>query len=588
MKYFVSLVVLGVSVLLLGAGILGRTLLAPADTEVQNIMFDEAPALILVDASVVNTVSRKQVYSITGGVTGLVPSNPADLTSDLLVSESSDSIVVAYGRTDDVMAWVGNTSYARITVDETTHVLGADLVEGTTGFAPQPFGADMWEYDVQATGTLDESIVLPDDYTVLIATDGVLPAPEKLTITWKLPVDLTVSNIIMMVGFVVGAVGVAIFGWQFYNDKRGRRFRQGRMPKAPKGPRWRPRSVIPIPGRGRRAVRKFVVISALVPIALTGCASVDPTPTPEPTASQEPAPYVAVTEKQFARIIANASATMAVADENRDENLAATRLTGPALKFRAIAYRLRAANKNLGDPFTIPAGPVRVVVPQQTDTWPRSVFAIVDDASNPDSPSVAMILEQSAPRENYMISYVVALEPSVVIPEVPSAELGTARLDPTTELLSQSPQSVIAAYTDLMVNGVDSEFATLFSEDTLQEQVGAAAKAARAKELGSSARFSWKEKSGDFEPVVLATTNAGALVAMTFIESETVKPKEQGSAITTSGAVKVLSGKANSVNGVTAQYEYQVLFYVPQIGSEDRVRLLGYSYSLIRAFALAG
>ena len=90
-------------------------------------------------------------------------------------------------------------------------------------------------------------------------------------------------------------------------------------------------------------------------------------------------------------------------------------------------------------------------------------------------------------------------------------------------------------------------------------------------------------------PVVIGCSLvASRLVSMTFIESETVKPKEQGSAITTSGAVKVLSGKANSVNGVTAQYEYQVLFYVPQIGSQDRVRLLGYSYSLIRAFALSG
>ncbi len=587
MKYFVSLILLGVSVLLLIAGVLGRTLLAPADTVSRSISFEDPAALIVVDASVVNTVSRKQEYSVVGGATGMVPSDPNNLLSDL-VSATDDSVVIAYGRTADVRAWVATTTYESVSVDEVSHELTSETVSGTTDFAPNPFGADIWEFDSQAAGVLSESVVLPDDYSIVIATDGALPAPSELTIMWKLPIDLTVSTIIMLIGFAVGAVGIGFFAWQFFNDKRGRRYRQGRMPKAPKGPRWRPRSVIPIPGRGRRAVRKFVVISALVPLALTGCSSVDPNPTPTPTVSEEPAPFVAVTEKQFARIIQNAAATMAIADENRDETLAATRLTGPALKFRAIAYRLRAANKNLGDPFVIPAGPVRVVLPQQTDTWPRSVFAIVDDAGNPDSPSVAMILEQNSPRENYLISYVVALEPSVVVPEVPSAELGTARLDPETALISQSPKAVIDAYADVMVNGVDSEFATTFSEDTLQEQVGAAAKAARAKELGASARFSWKEQAGDFDPVVLATTNAGALVAMTFIESETVKPKEQGAAITTSGAVKVLSGKANSVNGVTAQYEYQVLFYVPQIGSPDRVRLLGYSYSLIRAFALAG
>jgi hypothetical protein len=59
-----------------------------------------------------------------------------------------------------------------------------------------------------------------------------------------------------------------------------------------------------------------------------------------------------------------------------------------------------------------------------------------------------------------------------------------------------------------------------------------------------------------------------------------------GAAITTTGAVKVLSTITSSMTGIEADYQYQLLFYVPSLGSTEKIRLLGYSYALTSALKL--
>jgi hypothetical protein len=63
----------------------------------------------------------------------------------------------------------------------------------------------------------------------------------------------------------------------------------------------------------------------------------------------------------------------------------------------------------------------------------------------------------------------------------------------------------------------------------------------------------------------------------------TVTPVEAGAAVNPSGRVKALTGLAISTKGVTASYDAQLLFYVPPVGSEEKIVLLGYSYGLVTA-----
>jgi hypothetical protein len=321
----------------------------------------------------------------------------------------------------------------------------------------------------------------------------------------------------------------------------------------------------------------------LIPVVLAGCSS-DATPqqTPTPVATGD-LPYVAVTSEQFDRILESITTTLADADSKRAENLAGTRLSDAALRFRGATYRVKSISKKLGSLFTIPNGTVSLLLPQQTETWPRSVFAIVDDPKNPDAASVALVMTQEGPRSNFLVSYTFALEPGVVMPEVPSAEYGTAVLPGDTELLSSTPEQIAKQYGDVLLNGDASAYASLFDTDTLQQQIGAGAKATRSDAMAGKARFSWTESMAEDPPVVFATTDAGALVALTITEAETVRPAKDGAAISTEGAVRALSGRSSSMRGITANYQYQLLLYVPAIGSASKARLLGYSYALVSA-----
>jgi hypothetical protein len=56
-----------------------------------------------------------------------------------------------------------------------------------------------------------------------------------------------------------------------------------------------------------------------------------------------------------------------------------------------------------------------------------------------------------------------------------------------------------------------------------------------------------------------------------------------GAAITATGAVAALADVSTSMTGIEASYQYQLLFYVPSLGSTEKIRLLGYSYALTSA-----
>ena len=87
------------------------------------------------------------------------------------------------------------------------------------------------------------------------------------------------------------------------------------------------------------------------------------------------------------------------------------------------------------------------------------------------------------------------------------------------------------------------------------------------------------------DPVVsFGTNDAGQIVALELADTETVRPVEAGAAVNPNGAVKALSGKAQTTRGITATYGIQLLFYVPQAGAEgQKITLLGYTQALVSA-----
>lgn len=583
MRFIVSVILFAVASVMVGAGILIHSVFLPPSTVTQSITLKDPAPITVIDTTSLNRISSTQTISVLGGASGTVYVANED-AAPTATEASSEHIIMAWGRQADVMAYIGNVSYQEIVASSEGGQLTVSKTTGTEISIPDPAGSDLWVEKFEADNYLSRDVATPKANYVVIATDGALPAPKKITVTWKMDIDESVPTNLFYGGLLIAFIGGVFYFLGWWTDRRKHRHRQGRMPRRPRPPRWRPARTPLAPRRrhGRRAL-PFVALGMVLPVVLAGC-SAFPSIVNEPLPTSKASPRgVAVTAPQFDRILGEVVETLKVADKQRAENIAATRLEGAALRFRVAQYRVGGQNKALGVPFAIPSGTVRLLLPQRTTTWPRSVFAVIDDAADEKAPSVAVILTQASPRENYKVSYSVALEPGAMIPSVPSADSGAAVLRGETELLSVTPAQAVEHYGDLLIHGADSAFAGTFDEDSLQAQIGATAKAKRAKQLGKTAKFNWKDSLAEDEPLVFATAEAGALVAVTLQETEIVKPATAGAAITATGAVKILAGVTSSMKGIEANYQYQLLFYVPALGSTEKIRLLGYSYALTSA-----
>ncbi len=586
MRFIVSVILFGIAAVMVGSGILIHTVFSSPATTVQSVTISDPAPITVIDSTSLNEISSTQNISVIGGAQGTIYVEGANATSTA-ESASSERIVMAWGRQGDVLAYIGNVPYQMIKANGIEGELTVKEFAGSETSTPDPIGSDLWAEEFEGQKMLAQDLTTPKGNLILIATDGALPAPKEITITWKMDVDRTVPTTLFYGGLGVALVGGVFYYLSWWADRRRHRHRQGRMPKAPRPPKWRPsRKALEPRRRGGRRALGFVALAFAVPGLLAGC-SIFPNISPEPAAVVKTSPRgVAVTASQFDRILGEIVATLATADEQRAEEIAATRLDGAALRFRLAQYKVRAQSEALADLFAIPAGKVRLLLPQKTISWPRSVFAVIDDSQYVDAPSVAVVMTQNSPRENYKVNYTIALEPGAKIPSVSSPESGAAVLYGETELLSVTPAQVVERYGDLLISGKDSEFVNDFASDSLQTQIGAAAKAKRVDQLGETAKFRWKDSITDDVPLVFATAESGALMMVTLEEKEIVQPAVPGAAITTTGAVKVLSTITSSLTGIEADYQYQLLFYVPSLGSTEKIRLLGYSYALTSALKL--
>jgi len=609
-RFVVAIVAFVLAAAAIGLGVAQRTIwLGPPS--VSSLVQTGDARLTVIDAATLNANAGTQGIEVTG---------PGDL-------------MLAYGRTADVLAWIGDASYNSVGWDPETQELTSEVVSGTedAGAVPTPVGSDLWLREFTGTEVLTRKINAPDGISVIIAVDtSNLPAvgtegtdaaagdttgeatdetadgttdatddaavetPTQVSITWPLDNSAPLSGPLVIGGIALLLVGLALFLWALVHARssRGPRRSGPRLPRRPKPPQLKPEKprrglTAPTPQleparSGRR--RAFVAATglALGVLVLTGCSPT--TNQPVPAASETPgfaSPPVAVTKGQFASILVDVADTLADADAAGDAALAATRLTGPALALRTANYTIRAADSTVAALPAIPSETIEITLPEQTDTWPRRVFAV---ASAEGVSPVGLVLTQESARENYKLTYAVTLIASM--PKVAPVEIGAAALPPGNNLGLIAPEDLAAAYGDVLILGEESEFYDLFEADgdSLREAIGADKKAERKAALPSSATLEFTNGPGEAEPVAFSTNDSGEIVTVILDDVETVRPVEAGAAVNPSGQVKALSGKAQSTRGIIATYGVQILFYVPPVSATDqRIIVLGYAQGLVSA-----
>lgn len=609
MRFVWAVAAFVLAALMIGAGIAQRTVFQGPKSETVALAVSEEAPYLLIDGDVLNKLPGAQT----------------------LRAEGDGAIFASYGRTADVHAWLSDTTYNEVTLSKDGEVTSslveptaADDQESTTtdtaeatpeaSAAPtdgaggrSPIGSDLWLDEFQQDDLLVAPLQLPEGMSVLVATDGIEPAPADVSISWPTVSTTAWSGPLIAAGAVLMAIGVFLYVLGIRHARRSRGPRRKGLPLAVTEPidlavEGADKGVISAGTPTRRSVTKgtrgFIVIPAVAVSALlfAGCSAdawpqFADSPSPSPSASvivPEGQQAPAVTAAQAERIIARVAAVAADADEAKDPTLAATRLEGAVLAERATNYALRGSIADYAAPTAIPTTPIEIVLPQAYDDWPRSVMAVVNDEA--DKTASIMLLTQQDPWSEYKLTYLSSLEASTEMPDLAPAYVGASKVPPDSSFLVMAPDQVATAYADVINNGENSAFYAEFDADGDQFRVGVAAD--RQKRLdtfnqtaASTGTLTFESVAGTYDPFALATLESGAIVAVSMSEVDTVKPTTSDAVIKfdTNATVKALTGVEQSATGVTTTFSDQLFFYVPGQGSNEKIRLLGYSSEILDA-----
>jgi hypothetical protein len=592
-RFVFAIVSFVLAALMIGLGIGQRTFLAGPEEVTAATTETTTTPVTVIDGSALNAYEQAQTLEVSG----------------------SPTISAAYGNTTDVLAWVGDATYTHVTYDADLGELVSTVETGAEATVPALAGSDLWLREYTAESSLRMRVNLPDDASVIAISDGTQPAPSAVNISWPLDNSAPSSGPLVIAGAGFLLLGLILLIWALNHVRRSRGPRRTqqkppKMPKLPRQPRYKP--VKPAKqkaidtGKGRRTTRRVVATVPIIlvgSLALSACSAVSwPTSagssavTPTPTETGAPVSEIevpSVTEAQATRIVSEIGTVVAQADSTRDKDLIATRLTGPALELRLANYAIATADATVAEtPTAIPSDAIQLLLPQQPSEFPRTIFAVVQQPAAADAdPAVAavaptaMMLVQEDARSNYKVEYAVALQAGVVLPKVAPATVGAAPVSPDSKFLQMAPASLATAYVDVLMKDTASEFYGQFdvATDAFIAASGLAAKTKRITELSSTAEETIDNAVGVGEPIAMATSDSGAVVAVQITETDTVKPVKDGAAAKPSGATKALLGKDTSTKGVSAIYSTELLFYIPSANEPGLIKLLGFTQSLVEA-----
>ena len=582
MRFVLAIICFVIALGTMGTGIAQRTFLAGPDQVTLTSTATKQAPVVVIDGAALNAYQSTQTVRLGG----------------------SSTAFAAYGRTSDVLAWIGNTNYTEVSINKTTDKLQSVLHRGAANTVPNPAGSDLWLQQFTFDQAKDFQAKIPSNMSVIAVSNGKKAAPSTVSLSWPLDNETPWSGPLILVGVIALILGLIFLLWAFNHLRRtrGPRRTPQRMPKLPRQPRFKMRPGTISNGangasgapKGRRAIRSYIAVVPALGISallLVGC-SATPAPTIVSSSTASPkaaadagAKTPAVSTPQLQEIVSRISATVATADSTFNSKLIQTRMAGPALEDRLANYIIRKAQPALAASIPIPAKVVKLNLPESQNKWPRSVFTVVKTTSNSNLEYIAMMLIQQDPRANYKVNYAVTLQPNTTLPHVAPASVGTQRLNPNIGLLKMEPSALALAYGEILDQDTAAASYAQFDakDDAFRTQVGLASKKAQEAALPATAKLTYTNSNGDGQVIALETIDAGAIVAVDLNETEVVTPVQTGAAVSAPGAIEAYLGTGTSPSGISATYGDQLLFYVPAASSSGKIMLLGYSQGLINA-----
>nr|WP_157797287.1 hypothetical protein [Microbacterium barkeri] len=222
MRFVWAVVAFVLAAALIGAGIAQRTIFVGPDSQKTEVAIDEPAPFVLLDGDVLRI-------------------NPGAQT---LIVRGDGEIFGSYGRTADMEAWLADSDYNHVTVDDdgdlnVEHVTaptgedeaqGGDdpTTEGTEGDAAEeeptgrdPRGSDLWLDSFGEENLLTaDNMQLPEGTSLLIAYDGTKDAPDDIVVSWPLDNSTPWAGPLMVAGGVVLLIGLILYVLAIRHQRR--------------------------------------------------------------------------------------------------------------------------------------------------------------------------------------------------------------------------------------------------------------------------------------------------------------------------------------------------------------------------------
>lgn len=566
MRLIISVALYLLALTLMLVGLAERTVWAPKDSNDISVTIADPSPLVVIPNSILKVNPGKPTVTVSG----------------------PGRVFVATGREADINAWVAGSNKTLVTYDKQSKTLGSSAVIGILPSA-NPLGSDLWRTERAANSKVSVKVATTEENALIVASDGLVSAPNKVTIRWRQDYDLTPSNILINSGLSLMVLALIYNFFVFRSIRNARRPRR-KLPKAPQGPKLkRKRTESSLPERGRRSTRRnlAVIPTALVSLALvTGCTTATPSVSPSPTDSANDvvnAP-AALQMGQIRKIVSAVSRIAKTSDESNSVSQLLPRFSGPALEMRGAAYGLLKKTKDAPALEPIYSSPLTLSLPSATSDWPRTLMVVTgtDEGTAPQM----LVLVQSEPRRQYQVKYLATLASGVKLPRVAAVKDGAVPVMPDSAYLQLTPSELPSAYGSVIDQGSSSAFFGKFelTSDKFYQAISAEQK--KQVETLKNAKFTYQHILADPQPVSMATADGGALVAVYMKDITKIKPTKRNSGITVNKLQQLALGAKGSISGIVSTYGDMLLFYVPSVGQEAKAQLLGWQTGLLKVKAL--
>lgn len=525
-----------------GIGIAQKTVWAPSETIDATAQLDDPGSLVVVEPGVLNLYST-----------------PATLTV-----EGEGEITVAQASKENVDAWVGSAAHTEITGVSSETALATKKVDGDAESA-QVKGADLWEKETSGDGSVElEWDSDPARTAFLIGTDGKADAASSVTVSWPSHATTPWAIPLMILGGLLVIAGI-VLGWiTFLKGKKDSARRDARA------------------DRRKKLAETGTAFAILPVIALSACSPAE-LPKAEPSAAPS-TPAASVTDEQIAKIVDDASTTVAAADKKTDAKALGARADGPFLEQRKDAYAVKKKDDSYDLPPALAADEITLNFTSQTDQWPRITTVVTTDAKTGQSQLLS--LQQKDARADYKVWSQTVLLTGAEIPSVPDAREGAELLAPDATGFVTKPEDVVKNYADVLENPDDSKHKDKYANDAFRKQVKKAQDDLRSSLESGGASVEYDYDTKDTSIVAQKAADGSAVLTGYINVTTTISPEEEDGRVGTlklSDPQASIVGEESTSKDIVTNNLQLVSFVLPKSGSKDKISLIGVSDAITGA-----